>query len=287
MKLGVLASANLGFTVLKLIRNLYKIIFVFTDKNSVLISNYCKQEDISCFIGNPRNNKSKFFIKDKNIDVLISINYLFLIEENMINHPKILAFNIHGSLLPKYRGRTPHVWAIINNEDVTGVTSHLIDEGCDTGDILFQSKLKIEPNDTGGSILKKFESIYLMVIDKTIEKIKNKNLNLIKQDNSRSTFFHARKPEDGKINWDWQKERIFNWVRALSYPYPGAFTFIGNKKIIIDKVIVDDFSFDQNMKNGLILSTNPIRIKTQNGVILVKKIRNLNKNNFVEGEILK
>ena len=257
-----------------------------TDSKSTKIINYCKKKNIPFFKGNPNTIKAKEFYKTKKIDILISLNYIFLIDKNLINNQKI-AFNVHGSLLPKYRGRTPHVWAIINNEDFTGVTSHIIDEGCDTGDILFQSKLKIKPNDTGGSILKKFESIYLMVIDKTIEKIKNKNLNLIKQDNSRSSFFHARKPEDGKINWDWQKERIFNWVRALSSPYPGAFTFIGNKKIIIDKVAIDDFSFDQNMKNGLILSTNPIRIKTQNGVILVKKIRNFDKANFFEGKILK
>lgn len=285
MKKGILTSGELGFKLLDYLSK-REIIFVMTDSKSTKIINYCKKKNIPFFKGNPNTIKAKEFYKTKKIDILISLNYIFLIDKNLINNQKI-AFNVHGSLLPKYRGRTPHVWAIINNEDFTGVTSHIIDEGCDTGDILFQSKLKIKPNDTGGSILKKFESIYLMVIDKTIEKIKNKNLNLIKQDNSRSSFFHARKPEDGKINWDWQKERIFNWVRALSSPYPGAFTFIGNKKIIIDKVAIDDFSFDQNMKNGLILSTNPIRIKTQNGVILVKKIRNFDKANFFEGKILK
>ena len=71
-------------------------------------------------------------------------SYLFLIEKDIILHPRFLTFNIHGSLLPKYRGRAPHIWAIINNEKETGITAHVIDEKCDSGDIISQIKIKIE-----------------------------------------------------------------------------------------------------------------------------------------------
>src|SRR5690606_11116288 len=97
------------------------------------------------------------------VDVLFSINYLFLIERDVLSQdPRVV--NLHGSLLPKYRGRTPHVWAIINNESHTGVTAHLVDEGCDTGPIILQREVPIEYTDTGATILLKFSSLYPEII---------------------------------------------------------------------------------------------------------------------------
>jgi methionyl-tRNA formyltransferase len=92
-------------------------------------------------------------------DLILSINYLFLLDEEMISKLP-LAINIHGSLLPKYRGRTPHVWSIINGETKTGVTAHIIDADCDTGDIVKQIVVPIEKDDTGATILEKYEKIY-------------------------------------------------------------------------------------------------------------------------------
>jgi methionyl-tRNA formyltransferase len=206
--------------------------------------------------------------------VLISINYIFLIEKNLIQIPKILAFNIHGSLLPKYRGRTPHVWSIINNEKLTGITAHLIDEGCDTGDIIKQIQIIIENDDTGASILKKYESHYYTIVDNVLDKISKNQLVTIEQDNSKATYFGKRTPDDGLIDWNWHRERIYNWIRAQSFPYPGAFTFYMNDKVIIDWIEFDDNGFDINIPNGTIVSINPIRVKTPNGLVKITKMRN-------------
>jgi len=131
IRLGLLVSGNLGSIALTNLESNHHVIFVMTDKNSVSIIDFCKHKKINYFLGNPRGGKCITFIQSFEIDVLVSVNYLFLIDKDLINFPKKLAFNIHGSLLPKYRGRTPHVWAIINNEKETGITAHRIDEGCD------------------------------------------------------------------------------------------------------------------------------------------------------------
>jgi methionyl-tRNA formyltransferase len=229
--------------------------------------------NIDIFIGNPRNITSIDFVKNKFIEVLISINYLYLIENYLINHPSKLAFNIHGSLLPKYRGRTPHIWAIINNEKKTGITAHLIDDGCDTGEVIEQLDILIGSDETGSDILKKFEIEYIPLLSRVLDKIENDELILIKQDCSRATYFGKRAPEDGRIDWNWTKERINNWIRALSNPYPGAFAFYNKQCLIIDKIAYSDQGFNYNDQNGLIISISPLIVKTTNGAIQIIQSR--------------
>jgi methionyl-tRNA formyltransferase len=193
--------------------------------------------------------------------------------------------NIHGSLLPKYRGRTPHIWAIINNEVTTGITAHFISEKCDDGDIILQTKIPILDTDSGSDILEKFKIYYPLIIDELLIKFAENNITRIVQDESKATYFGQRTSNDGQIDWNWQKERIYNWVRAQRFPYPGAFTFYEGQKITIDSVLYDDFGFKQEFKNGLILSKNPIRIKTPNGVIQIESYRECEVE-IMEGKIL-
>ena len=126
MKLGILTSGNLGKDTLEKIILNFNVVFVLTDSNSQGILSLCEENKISYFKGNPRNSIGYNFIKKIEVDIIVSINYLFLIEKDIIQHSKQLTFNIHGSLLPKYRGRTPHVWSIINNEKETGITAQVI-----------------------------------------------------------------------------------------------------------------------------------------------------------------
>ena len=274
MKIGVLASGDLGLETLTKIVNEFKVNFVLTDKKSTDIISYCKLEFIPFFVGNPRGGNGYSFIKNIKVDIIASINYLFLIEKDIILHPRFLTFNIHGSLLPKYRGRAPHIWAIINNEKETGITAHVIDEKCDSGDIISQIKIKIEEDFTGNDLLNKYKLEYFNLIKEVIDKVKNKNLRLVQQDNTLATFFSKRTPDDGQINWNWQIIRIKNWIRALSFPYPGAFTYLEEKKIIIDKVSEVSYSFCDKIENGTIIAVNPnIIVKTPNGVLSLIKYR--------------
>ena len=236
MNLGILVSGNLGYTVLKYLYENYIIKFVLTDSKSKLIIDFCIQNKISVFKGNPRNGRAISFCEQYKIDILLSANYLFIIEKDLIQLPRLLAFNIHGSLLPKYRGRTPHVWAIINNESETGITAHVIDENCDTGDIIEQTKIEISSENTGADLLDKFNEKYLELLNKVLSKANSENLTFTKQENNNATFFGKRNPDDGKIDWNWQKERIYNWIRAQAHPYPGAFTYHNTNKLIIQVI---------------------------------------------------
>ena len=134
MKIGFFASGNLGYDVIRKVAELVVPEFIATDRNSESIINWANKNKIRLFSGNPRNGKLLDFLKEDKFEIGLSINYIFLLDELIISRFQF-PVNFHGSLLPKYRGRTPHVWAIINNEIETGITAHLIDKGCDTGPI--------------------------------------------------------------------------------------------------------------------------------------------------------
>jgi methionyl-tRNA formyltransferase len=284
MNLALFVSGGLGFRVLDHLKeSKHSIKCVYTDSNSNEIIDISKDNHMPIFTGNPRNERALRFIDAYAIDIILSVNYLFLIERSLFSKAE-LAVNIHGSLLPKYRGRTPHVWAIINNESKTGVTAHLIDDGCDTGDIVKQKEVIINNNDTGADILEKFNKLYVPLVDEILTDFERGSITLLSQNNKNATFFGKRTPDDGRINWGWQKERIRNWVRAQAYPYPGAFTYSEGlfKKVIIDEVVFSDIGFNETDRNGLIVSLNPICVKTPNGVLELRNIRNLESLSFLE-----
>ncbi|PWN07460.1 methionyl-tRNA formyltransferase [Rhodohalobacter mucosus] len=277
MLIGILTSGGLGYKVIsEIINRIKKPEFIATDSNSEQIIEFSNQNEVLAFIGNPRGGKLVDFLKKNEIevDLILSINYLFLLDEELIDSLP-MAINLHGSLLPKYRGRTPHVWSIINGETKTGVTAHVIDTNCDTGDVVKQVEVPIEKDDTGATILKKFEKIYPELLFSVIEEAQSDDLKRVKQDNSKATFFGKRTPDDGLINWSWHKERIRNWVRAQANPYPGAFSLLNGERVIVDEVNYSDIGFSDTTKNGTILDVieNPI-IKCPNGAVELTRVRN-------------
>jgi methionyl-tRNA formyltransferase len=276
MTVGLLISGELGNIALKYFVENYNIIFVLTDKSSEKIIEFCKKNKVAIFVGNPRTDKINNFIIDKKCEIIVSINYIYLIKKNIINLAEGLCFNIHGSLLPKYRGRTPHVWAIINGEKETGITAHVIDEGCDTGDIIDQIKIIINENDTGWDILEKYKINYIPLINSVLSKYKSNSILLTPQDEQISTFFPKRTPNDGIINWNWNSKKIINWIRAQSKPYPGAFCFYKKDKIIIDKASIVHIENTENKKNGTIICSNPVIVKTQDSALKIESLRDNN-----------
>ncbi len=287
LRIGILASGNLGIICLRELIKTQKINFVLTDNDSVSIIAFCFDNKIPHYAGNPRNIQIVEFINQFSTDVILSINYLFLIGYEIISHAKKYAINFHGSLLPKYRGRTPHVWAIINNESFTGITAHLISEGCDEGDIVLQEMIPIDINATGSDILNIFQYKYIQMIYNVIELIETDKLSPVPQEHNKATYFGKRGPDDGEINWNWQKERIRNWVRAIAKPYPGAFSFYEGHKIIIHQIEFSDEGFDCNDKNGTILRVGDnLLIKTPNGAVELTAIEINLHHNFTQGKVL-
>lgn len=275
LKIGVLASGNLGYQTLLKLKEDYNVMFVFTDSKSFKIIEYCEKSELDIFIGNPRNGATIDFLKNKPIEILISINYLFLIEDDVISHPTGLAFNIHGSLLPKYRGRTPHVWAIINGEEEVGISAHKLEIGCDTGDIIEQVRIPVLSTDTGNDILIRYGELYFPLVKTVLEKYLNNTISFSQQNELEATYNGKRTPEDGELDWSWNSKQIVNWVRAQAFPYPGAFTYIKGKKIIIDKAqLCESFQATKSFEIGEVVQVNPDIIKCKSGFIEIK-VRNI------------
>lgn len=274
MTLGVMVSGHLGFILLQTLQKCYQINFVLTDKKSESIIRFCQERSILTYSGNPRNSRVLTSLGNISCDVLISVNYLFLIENDLISLPSKIAINFHGSLLPQYRGRTPHVWAIINGETETGITAHKIDGGCDTGEIIAQKKVSIKINDTGAIVLEKYKNLYPSFVLEVLESIENNSYELIPQNHQKATYFGKRTPEDGRIDWNWEKNRIRNWIRAQAHPYPGAFTYYNTKKIIIHQSEFSDLGFKNTDTNGKILNVenDSITVKTSNGCLKLSQI---------------
>lgn len=283
---GLLVSGNLGYTCLREVCEWVTPVFVFTDRNSREITNFCLEKNIPVFQGNPRQGKGFSFIAGFKVDVLLSVNYLFLIEKDILSRPARYAINFHGSLLPKYRGRTPHVWAIINGEETTGITAHLMTEGCDEGDIVAAELLPITQQDTGGDILKKYFRHYPLLIKMVVDKIENDTLQPVPQNENEATYFGKRTPADGEIIWLWDKSRIRNWIRAQARPYPGAFTNYEGQKVTIHRCDFDNMGFHYQDENGLILQGghHPV-VKTANGAIRLSDIESETPIYFEKGKI--
>lgn len=216
-----------------------ELILTHIDRTKNGVDTYAISEGIEFSYVDSRTCLSYMVEKIKNIkpDYLVSINYRYIIPKPVFELAEY-AINIHGSLLPKYRGRAPHVWSIINGEVETGVTCHFIDERVDSGDIIVQKSLRIENEDTGYTLLEKFKNIYPNVLSEALLNIETVK-KYYKQDEGLASYYGKRTPILGYIDFRKSSIEVINFVRAQAHPYPGAYYFLPDgRKIIINKVSV-------------------------------------------------
>jgi len=166
--------------------------------------------------------------------------------------PRIAAVNIHGALLPQYRGCNPIQWALINNETETGVTTHYITKDFDVGDIIAQKHVPIFFEDTWVDIQNRIAKATEEMLSVEILKLLKGTNERKSQDISQARYFRRRKPEDGAIDWHKSVEYIYNLVRALVKPHPGAFYIREEEKVFLDEylTIPQVVMFKYNTKIG-------------------------------------
>jgi methionyl-tRNA formyltransferase len=169
-------------------------------------------------------------------DIIVVVAFGHIIPKNILEIPKIAAINIHASLLPKYRGPAPIQWAIINGEPETGVTTIVMDEGLDTGDILLSSRIKIFSDDTSGTLHDRLANLSSDVLIQTIERIEAGDITPVSQDHAQATYAPLLKKNDGRMNWEMPARALEAFIRGMT-PWPGAFTFHGKKRLKIYKAI--------------------------------------------------
>jgi methionyl-tRNA formyltransferase len=171
-------------------------------------------------------------LRSINPEVIIVAAYGQILPPEILTLPKFGCINIHASLLPSYRGAAPINWAIIKGEKETGITIMQMDEGMDTGAVLMQERIIIDPADTAGSLMEKLATVGAKLISTALPLIVDGRLLPLMQDSSRATSAPLLKKEDGLIDWKIPALDIYNRVRGLS-PWPGAYTFLDGKTIKI------------------------------------------------------
>jgi methionyl-tRNA formyltransferase len=165
--------------------------------------------------------------------VLYSFSYRNLIPESVLAVASLGAFNLHPSLLPAYRGRAPVNWVLVNGEGETGVTLHHMVARADAGDIVGQRAVAIDDSDTALTLYRKLVPLGVELIEELHPKIVAGTAPRRKMDISKGSYFGRRRPDDGRIDWRWPARKIFNLVRAVTHPYPGAFCFVGGRKLLV------------------------------------------------------
>lgn len=157
------------------------------------------------------------------VDFIFSFYYRRMLPQKILSRARCGAFNMHGSLLPKYRGRAPINWAILNGESETGATLHVMTDKPDAGPIVDQEAVTIGPDDLAVDVYRRVVAAAERVMRRTLPDLLAGRAALRPQDLSRGSYFGGRRPEDGEIDWTWSAVRIHNLVRAVAPPYPGAY----------------------------------------------------------------
>jgi methionyl-tRNA formyltransferase len=168
-------------------------------------------------------------------DLVFCVGWTQLLRRDIMELPRMGCVGFHASLLPRYRGRAPVNWAIIHGERETGNTMLLLDEGVDTGDILAQRSFPIEDDDTCATIYDKVANSEDEMIREVLPLIRAGSMPRIRQDHAAATVMPRRRPEDGVILWNRTTQQLHDWVRALTHPYPGAFTSVGAERVFVWK----------------------------------------------------
>ena len=244
-------------------------------------------------------------IKRLNPDVICVVAYGKILPKELLEIPKLGCINVHGSLLPKYRGAAPIQWAVLNGDKTTGITTMYMDEGMDTGDMILKQEVEIGKDETTGELWNRLSKIGGELLIETLKQLEQGIAPRIKQGEEFTTAPMLDK-EMAKIDWENKTAtEIKNLVRGLN-PIMGAYSYINGKKIKLWKVQhleEEEFctikNFDKqklhNIENGTILISNDkdgLYIKAKDGVISVLEIqgenaKRMNINDFLRGNKLK
>ena len=261
------------------------------------VKQYALEKNLKVFQPLKVRNNSDFIneIRELQPDLLCVVAYGKILPKELLDIPKYGAINVHGSLLPKYRGAAPIQWAVLNGDKETGITTMFMDEGMDTGDMILKEKVQIGDNETTGELWNRLSLIGAKLLVETVKRIddisksvESKSLNNIKEEiknkigavKQEGEFTLAPMLDKGmaKIDWNKSAKEIKNLVRGLN-PIMGAYTFLDGKKIKLWKVdIANDVEAKEKANGDIVLADKKkgLFIKTGDGVISVLEIQGEN-----------
>lgn len=233
-------------------------------------------------------------IRNLNPDVICVVAYGKILPKEILEIPKMGCINVHGSLLPKYRGAAPIQWAVLNGDKTTGVTTMYMDVGMDTGDMILKQEVKIGDDETTGELWDRLAKIGGELLVETLKQIEQKTAPREKQGNEFSTAPMLSK-EISKIDWNSKTAlEIKNLVRGLN-PIMGAYTYLNGKKIKFWKVAIateEEVSIKDidSVKNGTVILSEPKKglfIKTKDGILKIIEIQGENAKRMLVQDFLR
>ncbi len=251
--------------------------------NKSAIKEYAQSQHLN--ILQPTNLKHPDFISElnalkANLHIVVAFRMLPKIVWQM---PKYGTFNLHASLLPQYRGAAPINWAIINGETQTGVSTFFIDEKIDTGDMILQESVAINPNENAGALHDKLMTIGSALVLKTVKLIETDNVTTTPQNNSSNIKTAYKLNRDNcKINWNDTLANIHNHIRGLS-PYPAAWCTLinGNDTLDVKIYVSNKEEAVHHLTNGHIIATKTqLKVAVQNGYIIINELKLPGKRNM-------
>lgn len=281
MKIGYFADGPWSHKAIEKLVNLDDIEICFItpryDTQDPILKEWAKKLNIPFLIH--ENVNSKEFIENiaaYNADLLVSMSFNQILRKEIISLPTKGFINCHAGALPFYRGRNPLNWVLINDEKDFGITVHMVDEGIDTGDIVLRELYNITDDDDYETLLNKaiFECANVLV--KSIEGIRDKNVKLIKQTTIHPVGFYCgmRKEGDEVLTFNLTSRKIFNFVRAITIPGPGARVKHNGEYVAILKTeIIDDAPLYIGTPGEVVgRNSKGIIVKTQDSTILVSQM---------------
>ncbi|MBH0201658.1 MAG: methionyl-tRNA formyltransferase [Nitrospira sp.] len=218
-------------------------------------------------------------------DVIAVAAYGRILHKPILQLPPMGCVNVHGSLLPKYRGAAPVQWAVINGETETGITTMLMDEGMDTGAILLQAKLEILADDTAGTLAPRLAALGGRLLIETLAQLKAGTLVPTKQDDHQATMAPLLKKEDGLIDWTLGATSLSNRVRGLS-PWPGVYTFLGDERWNIWKAASQATATSDAPGTIVMVNKQSILVATGDGLLEIREIQTANSKRMAVAQFL-
>ncbi|MBV1815884.1 bifunctional UDP-4-amino-4-deoxy-L-arabinose formyltransferase/UDP-glucuronic acid oxidase ArnA [Pseudomonas viridiflava] len=276
IKAVVFAYHDIGCVGLQaLLESGYQIAAVFTHADDPAektffgsVAQLCAQHDIP--VHAPEDPNHPLWIErvgKLDPDFIFSFYYRQLLSEPLLACARKGAFNLHGSLLPRYRGRAPANWVLVNGERETGVTLHQMVKRADAGPIMAQQRVPISALDTALTLHGKLRKAAANLLSDALPLLARGRLPGTPQDESQATCFGRRTPADGLIDWARPATQLNNLIRAVTQPYPGAFCPVGEHKLIVWSARVEEA--DHGMEPGTVIDCDPLRIACGEGALVI------------------
>jgi methionyl-tRNA formyltransferase len=215
-------------------------------------------------------------LRDFKPDIIVLVAFGKILPASIITLPPLGTINVHGSLLPRYRGAAPIQWALVNGEEETGVTVMQMDEGIDTGDILLQESITIMPQDTAGTLSAKLAELGGKTLVRALDLLRSDSIQPLQQDDARASYAPILQKEDGVVDWSQPAKRISGLIRGLD-PWPATVTTLAGRRLRLFSPQVDENSSCCSTfpEPGTICRAdrNGLLVTTGNGCLLIREVQ--------------